>query len=236
MVEGIHSCYWRRAQFPLLLAAPLDEDAPVLVAVPEDEELPVEELGDVSVLRRSPRCCLRSIKTCTRSSSVSCRARLRSLFLRRSALRRSFANFIFCSRSSFCFALSLWIDADKASSGNASLMVTIAEDKPTERPMLEVPGASLAGALTADPDPAALSAEAGTASVPSATSRGLANSGSELAPDMLLGAAKACCLMPRWVQQNGKPWALAVNPGARMKNSEVDLSTGSWGQSEAQTR
>lgn len=236
MVEGIHSCYWRRAQFPLLLAAPLDEDASLLVAMPEDEELPVEAEGDVFVLRRSPRCCLRIIKTCTRSSSVSCRARPRSLFLRRSALRRSFANFIFCSRSSFCFALSLWIDADNASSGKESLMVTIVEAKLTEPVPLEVPGSAPAGLLTAHPDPAAPSAEAGTAFVLSAASRGLANSGSELAPDMLLGAAKALCLMPRRVQQNGKPWAPAVIPGARMKNSEVDLSTGSWGQSEAQTR
>ena len=96
VVEGIHNNGGRRkAQLAVLLDAPVEEVA-LLLAGALDEEAVLTEAGDEpSIAPRSTRCCLRNIKTCTRSSSVSCRARVRSRFLRRSAFRSSLANFFF---------------------------------------------------------------------------------------------------------------------------------------------
>ena len=64
---------WRRAQRAELLLAVLDDAAALEPTVPAEEEVAPDAVDALSAAEaeRSARDCLRSIKTCTRSSSVN---------------------------------------------------------------------------------------------------------------------------------------------------------------------
>ena len=150
-----------------------------------EEDVDPDAVDDTSTEPRSARCCLRNIKTCTRSSSVSWRARVRNRFLRRSAFRRSFASCFFWLRNSACFFFILPIAAVNASSGKALLIVPVVNAKPAIAPAAAAASETSVPAFTGPAAASPTGAATETISSPSAAPCVPWSSMPELLADML---------------------------------------------------
>ena len=150
-----------------------------------EEDVDPDAVDDTSTELRSARCCFRNIKICTRSSSVSWRARVRNRFLRRSAFRRSFASCFFWLRNSACFFFILPIAAVNASSGKALLIVPVVNAKPAIAPAAAAASETSVPAFTGPAAASPTGAATETISSPSAAPCVPWSSMPELLADML---------------------------------------------------
>ena len=162
-----------------------DEEELAEPTSPEEDEVAPDAVDDTSPELRSSRCFLRNIKTCTRSSSVSWRARVRNRFLRRSAFRRSFASCFFWLRNSVCFFFILPIAAVNASSGKALLIVPVVNAKPAIAPAAVAASEKSVPAFTGPAAASPTGAATETISSPSAAPCVPWSSMPELLADML---------------------------------------------------